>query len=273
MESIRDILKNLNIVPAMADALIKAGHHPVPIPGGQKGPQIQDWETKAFSPASFRSGMNIGLRHTTYAIVDNDCAEVLSIVGRFIPATLTTGKESAPRSHWWITPTGEEPGYKKFTDIGGETIVELRFGGNKQTVIPPSVHPDTGGRYVVGVDKPVAEWSGREMRRGVGMLATAGLIARHLPKGGRHDIAMMLAGYMLRHKESPADVLAILTAAWDAAGYPGRRGNAQHEAHRDLEAIVRDTERALQTNAKATGGRELGKLVEKLPTKISEFLE
>jgi len=50
MESIRDLLKNHKTVPATADALIKAGHHPVPIPGGQKGPQIQDWETKTFRP-------------------------------------------------------------------------------------------------------------------------------------------------------------------------------------------------------------------------------
>jgi hypothetical protein len=273
MESIRDLLKNHKTVPATADALIKAGHHPVPIPGGQKGPQIQDWETKTFSPASFRPGMNIGLRHVTHAIVDNDCAEVLAVDDRFIPATLTTGKESAPRSHWWITPTGEAPAYKKFTDVGGETIVELRFGGNKQTVIPPSVHPDTGGRYVVGVDAPVAEWSGREMRRGVGMLATAGLIARHLPKGGRHDIALVHTGYMLRHKETPADVLKILKAAWDAAGYPGRRGNAQHEAHRDLESIVRDTVEKLGRDAKAYGGRKLAELDPKLPAKIADFLQ
>jgi len=271
MESIRDILQNHNSVPAMAEALIKAGYHPVPIPGGQKGPQIDGWETRTFSPASFRSGMNIGLRHTTHVIVDKDCAEVLAVDDRFLPATLATGKESAPRSHSWFLPTGAAPVYKKFTDTNKETIVELRFEGNKQTVIPPSVHPDTGGRYVVGTDLPVAEWDAREMRRGVGMLATAGLIARHLPNGGRHDIALALAGYMLRHKESPADTLRILKAAWDAAGY--KSGKAQGEAHRDLEAIVKDTAEALEHYKKATGGRELGKWVDKLPTKIAGFLE
>ena len=271
MESIRDILQNHNSVPAMAEALIKAGYHPVPIPGGQKGPQIDGWETRTFSPVSFRPGMNIGLRHTTHVIVDKDCAEVLGVDDRFLPATLATGKESAPRSHSWFLPTGAAPVYKKFTDTNKETIVELRFEGNKQTVIPPSVHPDTGGRYVVGTDLPVAEWDAREMRRGVGMLATAGLIARHLPNGGRHDIALALAGYMLRHKESPPDVLKILEAAWDAAGY--RSGKAQAEAHRDLETIVKDTVEKLGSGAKAWGGRELGRWEEKFPAKIADFLE
>jgi hypothetical protein len=271
MGSIHDILKNHSTVPAMADALRKAGLHPVPIPGGAKGPQIQDWETKTFTAASFRPGMNIGLRHTTHVIVDKDCPEVLAVDDRFLPATLATGKESAPHSHSWYLPTGEAPAYKKFTDTNKETIIELRFEGNKQTVIPPSVHPDTGGRYVVGTDLPVAEWDAREMRRGVGMLATSGLIARHLPAGDRHDIAMTLTGYMLRHKESPADVLRILKAGWDAAGY--KSAKAQAEAHRDLENIVKDTVEKLQRGKKVWGGRELGKWVDKLPAKIAEFLE
>jgi hypothetical protein len=46
-----------------------------------------------------------------------------------------------------------EPPYKKFTDTDNTTtILELRFGSNKQTVIPLNIHPN-GERYVGRTEK------------------------------------------------------------------------------------------------------------------------
>ncbi len=77
-------------------------------------------------------------------------------------------------------------------------------------------------------------------------LATATLIARHLPKhrdaggGGRHDYAMALAGFLLRPGRLQEDLKRkILAAAWDAKGWASE--GQWREAHRDLEGIVRDT--------------------------------
>ena len=100
-------------------------------------------EQTKYTAKDFKPGMNIGLRHDIRAAIDLDCPEAIKVAGRFLPPTDTSGKESTPHSHWWYEPVNGEPPYKKFTDTDNTTtIIELRFGSNKQTVIPPSIHPN-----------------------------------------------------------------------------------------------------------------------------------
>jgi len=104
------------------------------------------------------------------------------------------------------------------------------------------------------------------------MLATAVLIARELPPskeeggGGRHDIALALAGYMLRNGEAVEDVQKMLTAAWELRKAP-------HQAVEDAQRSVRDTSVRLARDEPATGGRRLGELVPRMPEKIADFLD
>jgi hypothetical protein len=264
MQSIPEILQHHN-TPEVAAALIDAGYYPVPIPAGTKGPQVSQWEEKAFKDSAFRPVGNIGLHHVNIASVDKDCPEVLVTARRFLPSTFSTGKESTPDAHSWYVPVGA-PKFEQFKDTNGEMIIELRFGKGFQTMIPPSVHPDTGQRYVVGKAVEPVEIDAAELRRAVGMAATAALIARHLPVGGRHDIAMHIMGFMGHNGETEEDALAICEAAWEAVDAPT-------EAFGDLETLARTTWEKIDAGEPTTGGKRLGEdLHEKLPRLIGKFL-
>jgi hypothetical protein len=128
-----------------------------------------------------------------------------------------------------------------------------------------------------GSGLPVSEWDGADMRREVGMLATAALIARHVPAprtlggGGRHGFAFQLTGFMVNNGEDPEGILKMCVAAWDAAGY-GDDYKARSEAHRDLEGLVRGAADRREQGKNVEGGGELRKTNEKLPSKIAAFL-
>jgi len=103
------------------------------------------------------------------------------------------------------------------------------------------------------------------------MLATAALIAREMPPtkeeggGGRHNLALALAGYMLRNGEAAEDVEKMLVGAWWVRKAP-------REALEDVRRGVRDTAARLARNEPATGGRRLEELIPGMPAKIADFL-
>ena len=101
-------------------------------------------------------------------------------------------------------------------------------------------------------------------------LASAALIARHLPEGGRHDICMALVGFMLRRELSEKTTAKILHAAWDAKGFAGDP-RARDTAHQDIEGIVRDTAAKLRDDKPATGGKRLEDLIPGLRGKLAGF--
>src|SRR5829696_4703293 len=203
------ITADVNTVEA-AEQLISAGFEPIPIPAGSKGPNSRGWETKTYKAAQFWNGQNIGVHLVNgLACSDLDCPEARELAGRFLEPTRTSGRESTPDSHWWYRVRGDEPPYIKFTDIGSpETLLELRIGRGKQTVIAPSVHP-SGERYTTndnGLD--IVEVDAVEYERAMRLLAAAVLVSRNLPAaknertgegGGRHDVAQHLTGYLLRN--------------------------------------------------------------------------
>ena len=84
-------------------------------------------------------------------------------------------------------------------------------------------------------------------------LATAALIARHVPPaGGRHDFALALAGFLLRRgRLEEGLVLKLLKAGWHAVGADSR------EAVRDLEGVVRDTTTRTDAGERVVGGPTL----------------
>jgi putative DNA primase/helicase len=139
--------------------------------------------------------------------------------------------------------------------------------------VAPSIHRKKGPYHFVGGYNPaaIAVVDKDELRHLVGMLATAVLIARLLPPsrddggGGRHDLALALAGYMVRNGEAAEDVENVLTAAWEIC-------NAPRQAIEDVRRSVRDTSTRLTRNEPATGGRRLGELVPRMPEKIADFL-
>jgi putative DNA primase/helicase len=207
--------------------------------------------------------------------VDLDCEEARRLAPRFLPETLRGAKgKEAPSQYFYRSP---DLGYKKFSELGGPgELIALKASNNgrgHQVAVAPSVHREKGPYHFIGGYNPaaIAVVHKDELRHRVGMLATAALIARVLPPsreeggGGRHDLALALAGYMLRNGEAAEDVEKMLTAAWEVR-------DASRQAVEDVRRSVRDTATRLARNEPATGGRRLGELVPKMPEKIGDFL-
>jgi putative DNA primase/helicase len=207
--------------------------------------------------------------------VDLDCEEARRLASRFLPETLRGAKGKEAPSQYFYRST--ELGYKKFSDLGGPgELIALKASNNgrgHQVAVAPSIHREKGPYHFVGGYNPaaIAVVDKDELRHLVGMLATAVLIARLLPPsrddggGGRHDLALALAGYMVRNGEAAEDVEKVLTAAWEIC-------NAPRQAIEDVRRSVRDTSTRLTRNEPATGGRRLGELVPRMPEKIADFL-
>jgi len=123
----------------------------VPIPAGEKGPRLKDWQTREFEPGDFSAGGNIGVilgpRSGDVVDIDLDCAEALALADTYLPLTRAEfGRASKLRAHRLYIAPGAR--YESFGDPlvdGKNTILELRAGGPDggahQTVFPPSTHP------------------------------------------------------------------------------------------------------------------------------------
>jgi putative DNA primase/helicase len=209
------------------------------------------------------------------SVVDLDCEEARKLAPRFLPETLRGAKgNEAPSQYFYRSP---DLGYKKFSELGGPgELIALKASNNgrgHQVAVAPSVHREKGPYHFISGYNPAAIAVVRkdELQHRVGMLATAVLIAQLLPPsreeggGGRHDLALALAGYMLRNGEADDDVEKMLATAWE-------HRKAAHQAIEDVRRSVRDTATRLARNEPATGGRRLGELFPKLPEKIADFL-
>ena len=247
------------MIKRAAERYIGRGFAVVPIPHGKKRPTLEGWEglrlTTDELPEHFNGkpqniGLVLGEPSGGLVDVDHDVPEAAKIAGRFLPPTVTSGREGSPHSHWWYVSPGAET--VRYKDVDGRVLVELRSTGC-QTIVEPSEHP-CGERVVWhrgGLE--LAEVEAEELSRRVRELATAALIARHVPPaGGRHDFAMPVAGFLLRSGRLDEDTtLKIVLAAWHAAGADSR------EAVRDLEGIVRDTADNLTAGEPVVGGPTL----------------
>lgn len=265
---------------------VKGGVCVIPVPAGEKNPNRSGWESLRITaediPSYWSNGQNIGI-HTGepsgwLVDVDLDTPEARKIAGRFLPVTLTSGRDSSPDSHWWYYAKGAE--YQTFTELPPDSkpVLELRSSGH-HTLVYPSIHPS--GERITWSESGLETQrvAAADLLEACRKLASAALIARHLPElkdkrtnagGGRHHLALALAGFMLRRGVSEEDVLALLRAAWDAKGFAGDQ-IAQREAHRDLEGLVTDTAKRIRDGEEATGGRKLEQLVPGLPRKLAEY--
>ncbi len=207
--------------------------------------------------------------------VDLDWPEAMRLAPRFIPETLQAAKGGEAPSHSFYRSPGL--GFHKFRGLDGSEIISLKASNNgqgHQVAVAPTVHPAKGPYHFIGGYNPatVASVDADELRKRVGMLAVASLVARHLPPtkaeggGGRHDLALALAGYMLRNGETVADITQMLVAAWEYRKAPS-------EALKDVHLIVRDTAATLARDERATGGRRLGELIWRMPERIADFLD
>jgi P4 family phage/plasmid primase-like protien len=257
-----------------AERYLRAGLAVIPVPSGEKNPNRPGWQQERWTiadiPRCWTNGQNIGLltgEPSAWLVdVDLDCHEAVKIAGRFLDPTLTSGRESTPDAHWWYRSEGIRS--VSFEGLDGETILEIRSNG-RQTVVAPSRHP-SGERYLwseSGLE--FGNMGAESLLRACRELATAALVARVLPSGGRHRFGLALAGFLLRRGLEPEAAEKIMHAAWDAAGFSSER--AKREAHDDIAAIVEDTAEGLEAGTEISGGPTLDELRPGLPRKISRF--
>lgn len=188
-----------------AKVYLAHGWLPVQVPHRAKGPVLPGWQTHrlvdAELPLHFSVKTNIGLllgeASRGLVDVDLDAPEALGIADTFLPATgRVHGRPGKPRSHYWymVEPI---PRPKKYQDIDGTCLVELRSTG-QQTLVPPSVHP-SGETLVWLSDGDPAHLQGQVLSDKVSELAACALIARHWSAvGSRQDLSLALAGVLAR---------------------------------------------------------------------------
>ncbi len=251
---------SLNLADAKdaASSYLDRGWHPVPIPKGQKGPEIAGWQEGGFDPNSFSPTQNIGiiLDLSSLSEADFDCEEAAYAGHKLLPQSLDSGRGGKLRKRFFRCALDKE-----YRDLGtfkdgkwkpGDKILEVRHKG-KQAMVAPSTHP-LGERVEWLNDSEPTQIDPEDLRKQCDKIATVALIARHLPDGGRHEVALAYAGFLLRKGLTEDDVLEILSVAWEYVGAP-------REAFRDLEAIISDTVEKITNDEPATGGNALTRFV------------
>jgi len=63
----------------------------VPIPAGEKGPKIREWQNRAFTPDDFAADNNVGVKlgrlSGSLVDIDLDCPEALDLADLYLPQT------------------------------------------------------------------------------------------------------------------------------------------------------------------------------------------
>jgi len=259
------------------DSYRRAGFRLVPLRPEDKKPKGKDWQRRAIPPEEVEQnldagggvGIQVGECSGWLCAVDLDSPEARELAPRFLPATLTSGKETEARpSHYAYISEGAS--YKRYQDTNLKELIALKASNNgagHQFVVEPSVHERKGPyKWTDGFNPAqIKRISYEDLERRLGRLAAASLIARHLPTDGRHEYAMQLAGFLLRHGETTEGALELIRPAWEIADAP-------REAFEDLDAIVEDTHEKLENDEPTTGGRKLNEAVPNLPQRIAKAL-
>ena len=242
------------------------------VPCEGKRPILKNWPElrlgledlpRHFGDGQTNVGLLLGEPSGGLVVVDIDVPEALTIADRFLEDTLCGGRTSSPRVHRYHQVHGLKS--KKWQDTDGVVLLELRATGY-QTLVEPSIHPDTGERYDwdrEGLLEPV-EVDADELHKRCVDLATATVVARHVPVGGRHEYAMAVIGFLMRRLGKEA-ALEMARAAWHAADAAGP------DALWDLDGIANDTERRLAEGDNAFGAPTLEEMVPGLPTLLKRW--
>ena len=226
-----DRARRSGVVNAAVDAYLN-GFTPLPVLAGAKRPSISTWQRVRWQEPPTEAGAEeVRRRFEEYAAggatnlgvslgepsgdlidVDIDHPAATRLRHYFLPRTAARhGRATNPDSHYWyIAIEGTLPGTRRFKipdadDPARTTVsVELRTTG-AQTVVPPSIHPDTAEQYEWveqpwGGDEGPALIDGKVLTVQVALLALgAALIDKWPRQGGRHDAYVALAGGLLRY--------------------------------------------------------------------------
>jgi hypothetical protein len=197
--------------------------------------KIDDWNMpncRFRDPEDYR-GHNIGIRLGAVSRglvdVDLDTPEACAVAPYILPPTrMRMRKRGKPIAHYFYRCTGAVPTHEKWhpRDARGrqarKTVLELRSesrdGKPDQTVVPPSVDGDGLEREWIDGELLPAEVDGDALRRACLLTAIAAAVLPHYREGGRHDLALALAGWLRKCQIPEADARAVVDALAQATG-------------------------------------------------------
>jgi hypothetical protein len=172
------------------------------------------------------------------------------------------GRHSKPSSHWWYLVDSSIPKSERFVAPDGTCIAELRSTGG-QTVVPPSIHP-SGETVVWAKNGSPATVDPETLRNSIAQLAAAVLLGKSWSKrsGNRQEMAMAVAGFLLRNGVAEEAVVKLIVVSAQLAG---------DEEYQKRADCVKVTAKALAAGKNVTGGPNLVTLLSDGP-KVIELL-
>lgn len=216
----------------IALSYIERGWSPLPVPHREKGCVVTGWPglriTTDTAPHYFNgAAQNIGVvtGAASRGLLDIDLDHPLAriLAPAFLAKTDTTfGRKSNPESHREYQAEDDGPlGSVQFADPSpgaGEKamLVELRADGG-QTVFPGSVHESGEPIEWVRSGEP-ARTTYADLKKRVGALAAATLIAKRWREGVRNELSIALIGYLQRKEWDAGDIEKYITVVAKAAG-------------------------------------------------------
>jgi predicted P-loop ATPase len=240
---------------------IRRGFKPIPVPRGEKGPKLPDWTTLSISeqevPHYFKDTheWNIGLiLGEGVADVDCDCLEAVTAAQFVLPRTdFVYGRASKPQSHFFYRVGGGLTLNEQCKDpMDRKMIIELRAlkkNGTvgQQSIVPPSLHGDSGEVITFHKNGQPASIDGNELAVLVRRAGAMALLALHWPDNGRHETGLALAGALANSGMAEDDAVKFLTDCY--------RCVLTHDlaALERTEAEVRDTYRKHEMGENHTG--------------------
>lgn len=186
-------------VAEAARVLSDLGWEILPVRKGEKVPAAKEWQLRDFTPEDIPSDGNLGVRLAPPLIdIDFDVPEAAVIGEALLPATLSSGRPSAPRTHYWYlceTPVD----YTPFTAPGKERtmLLEVRAGRDRYTLVSPSIHPS--GEQLAWNGSRITMIEAETLAKRTALVAALTLVARGWPAGQRHQAAGAVAGWLLGH--------------------------------------------------------------------------
>jgi P4 family phage/plasmid primase-like protien len=230
---------------------------------GEKFPGRKNWQNErhedeqsviaAFSDGLHNIGMLLGPVSDNTVDCDQDHPLWAEVVDDYLRATgKRFGRPSKPNGHR-LYRCEQLPNSEKFVDPipaaegGMGTIGEIRAKATQYTVLPGSLHKESGEMVVWFEDGERAEVNGDELRRAYAQGCAETLLYHHWPgEGARHDPALALAGGLLRAEWDEGEVKRLLEFLWPSAD-PGQ-----------IDGVIRLTSEKLgKEDQKVTGWRRL----------------
>jgi hypothetical protein len=256
---------NTTDVRDYARRYLNRGWRVLPVERGGKGCLLEGWQNLRITEPALgeyfepRSNVGILLGTPSGGLVDADldCDEACCVAPRFLPETLKSGRGPYTSHFWYVSPGSESYVYK---DTEGNVLLEIR-SDNRQTLVEPSTHP-SGDIYTWRNNLDPREIDAKDLRSRAARAAASSLLARYLPDGGRHDLALAFAGYMLKNligngmdsAEAADYVLEIKAPAWEYR-------NAPNEGLRDLYNAIQSTASKIDVGEPVSGGPTLAGLL------------